>query len=159
MPTQSQPVDEDHDAAVHAFLIQSHRVATEAQFIVDSLPNADPASVRRAVTQLDSIKTVLLNLHDEATTQEELAELVFYTARLMEPLQCFLDSDVPAANSSVPRTYSGDQGRPMYSLDLRRAQALHDLGNTWKDISKAMGVARSTLYNHMHDQGICWYLL
>jgi hypothetical protein len=38
-------------------------------------------------------------------------------------------------------------------LDLRRAQELHALGNTWKDIASAMGVVRQTLYNHMAASG------
>ena len=36
---------------------------------------------------------------------------------------------------------------------MEHAHELHNLGNTWKGIADAMGVARQTLYSHMTAAG------
>jgi hypothetical protein len=143
---------ENHDA-VHHFFMESHKITTEAQFIIDSLPNADLAAVERTVHRLDAIRLILSNLNDPLSSAEKLEELTSYIMNLLIPLEIFLNHPPPSATSNVPRHYSEQKGRPTYLLDLDRANLLHELGNTWKDIAKAMGVSRSTLYNHMASAG------
>ena len=50
-PSQRANIHDD----VHHFFLESHRITTEAQFVIDSLPNADISAVEHAVQQLDSI--------------------------------------------------------------------------------------------------------
>jgi hypothetical protein len=141
-----------HDAA-HHFFMESHRIATEAQFIIDSLPNAEIPAVERIVRQLDSIRTILLSLNDPATTPDETEQLLQFVQYLLTPLKSFLATPPPPANSNVPREFPDTRGRSRYILDLDHAHELHQLGNTWEDIADAMGVTRQTLYNHMAHAG------
>ncbi|KAJ6603094.1 hypothetical protein B0H10DRAFT_2061067 [Mycena sp. CBHHK59/15] len=39
---------------VHNFLMEAHRISQEAQFIVDSLPNAEQPAVERVLHQLSA---------------------------------------------------------------------------------------------------------
>jgi hypothetical protein len=133
--------------------MESHHIATQAQFTIDSLPNADRSAVERLIGQLDAIKTVLLSLDDPATSLAEQDELLSYVFHLSEPLKAFLDAPSPSASFDVPRQFTHNRGCPAYTLNLERAYELHNLGNTWHDISKAMGVSRSTLYRHMEVNG------
>jgi len=143
----------NHDEA-HHFLMESHRIATEAQFIIDSLPNAETPAVERIVRQLEAVRTILLYLDDPATTQAEIDQLVAFVNYLLMPLEQFLAVPPLAANTNIPREHTSSRGRPSYILDLQRAHELHALGNTWEDIATAMGVTRQTLYNHMATSGI-----
>lgn len=143
---------DNHDA-VHHFLMESHRIATEAQFIVDSLPNAEPAAVERVVHQLDAIRIILLSFDDPVTSLQETEHLISYVNFLLALLEAFLAAPPPPVNTRVPREHTNVAGRPRYTLDLNRAHELHQLGNTWKDIADAMRVVRQTLYNHMALDG------
>lgn len=53
--------------------MESYKITTEAQFIIDSLPNADLA-VERMVHRLDAIQSILSNLDDPLTSAEKLEE-------------------------------------------------------------------------------------
>jgi hypothetical protein len=44
--------------------MESHWIATEAQFIVDSLPNTKTAAAEQVVHQLDAIRIILLSFDD-----------------------------------------------------------------------------------------------
>ena len=138
---------------VHHFFLESHRIATEAQFVIDSLPNADIPAVERAVRQLDSIRSILLSLNDPATTPDETEQLLHFVHYLLTPLEAFLANPPPPAHTNIPREFTDTRGRPRYILDLEHAHELHNLGNTWKGIADAMGVARQTLYSHMTAAG------
>lgn len=129
-------------------------IATEANFIISSLPNAESPAVERIVHQLDAIRDILLHLEDPASTPEEIGALVHYVESLLHPLEQFLASPPPPANAFVPRQPSTSRGRPAYILDLDRATELHRLGISWGEIAKAMGVTRQTLYNHMATAGL-----
>lgn len=144
---------ENHDEA-HHFFMESHRIAIEAQFIIDSLPNTEITAVERIVRQLEAVRTILLCLDDPATTSDEIDQLAAYVNFLLIPLEDFLASPPLPANTHIPREYTDTRGRPSYILDLQRAQELHALGNTWKDIATAMGVVRQTLYNRMAANGL-----
>lgn len=137
----------------HFFFMECHRIAMESQFIVDSLPNAETPAVERAVRQLDSIRTILLGLHDPSSTPEEIAKLLTSVQTLQSPLQVYLDNPPPPRNTNVPLLNKNRPGRPQYILDLDRAHELHQLGNTWAAISTAMGVSRQTMYTHMANHG------
>lgn len=144
-----------HDSdSVHRFLMESHKITIEAQFIIDSLPNAETPAVERIVHQLGAIQTLLSNLNDPWTSEARRTTLIDHTNSLLLPLEHFLNNPPPPPSDRTRRSYTGLAGRPTYVLDLNRAVLLHNLGNTWKDISKALGVSRSTLYNHMDAAGI-----
>ncbi|KAJ7761442.1 hypothetical protein B0H16DRAFT_1414953 [Mycena metata] len=49
---------------VHHFLMEAHHIAQEAQFIIDSLPNAETPAVERVTHQLSAIRTILSTLDD-----------------------------------------------------------------------------------------------
>lgn len=144
---------DNHDA-IHHFFMESHRIATEAQFIIDSLPNADIDAVERIIHQLEAIRTILLSLDDPNTSPDEAQQLIYFVSHLLTPLEKFLATPLPPANSNVRCEYTNSKGRPSYVLDLDRAHELHMLGNTWDNIAEAMGVTRQTLYNHMTSQGM-----
>ena len=129
-PRSSSQTD-NHDAT-HHFLMESHHIATEAQFIIDSLPNAENAAVEWIVCQLKAIHTILLSLDDVATSQEKSVQLVAYVNHLLTPLEAYLSTPPQPANLNVPSNYTRSRGRPPFILDLERAQELHNLGNSWE---------------------------
>ncbi|KAI0739365.1 hypothetical protein C8Q80DRAFT_1111999, partial [Daedaleopsis nitida] len=54
----------------------SHRVATEAVFIITSLPNVEPPAAERTVHQLDAVRQILLHLDDPHSSPEETESLI-----------------------------------------------------------------------------------
>ncbi|KAF9457876.1 hypothetical protein BDZ94DRAFT_1313757 [Collybia nuda] len=144
---------EQNDDPFHQFFMESHKICSEAQFVISSLPNAEITAVEQAIHQLGAICTILSNLNDEKTTPEQGAQLMEYVDTLLLPLEVFLSNPPPPPNSGIPLHHTGALGRPTYCIDLNCALLLHDLGNTWKDIAGVMGITRSTLYNHMTRAG------
>ncbi|KAJ6536144.1 hypothetical protein B0H19DRAFT_1270940 [Mycena capillaripes] len=138
---------------VHNFLMEAHRISQESQFIVDSLPNAKQPAVEWVLHQLGAIRTILTNLDDPHSAPETIIALEAYVNGLIQPLAHFLANPPPPARSHIPLNTTGRRGHPSYQLDLDRALLLHDLGNTWEDITWAMGVSLQTLYNHMDNAG------
>ncbi|KAJ7447926.1 hypothetical protein B0H11DRAFT_1878548 [Mycena galericulata] len=59
----------------HRFFMECHQISKEAQFLVDSLPNADSAAVERACRQLSAIRVILIALNDPHSTPAELDDL------------------------------------------------------------------------------------
>ena len=142
------------EESITQFYIEAHRIATEAQFIIGSLPNAERPAVQRIVRQLQVIYGIMLRIDDPLSNPEEIEQLTAYVVQLLSPLEEFLSNPPPPASSFVPRQSTGVQGRPSYALNLNRAQELHKLGNSWKDVAEALGVARKTLYNHLRRAGL-----
>jgi hypothetical protein len=60
------------DDPTHNFLIHADRILQEAQFIIDSIPNAEKSSVERALRQLNAIHLILSNLNDPWLTASEI---------------------------------------------------------------------------------------
>ncbi len=152
-PSTEQPATLS-DESITQFYIEAHRICTEAQFIINSLPNAEVPAAERIVRQLHVIHNIMLHLHDPLATAEELRDLITYVSHLLLPLEEFLESPPPPANSHLPRAASSGRGRPAYVIDLARAQQLHNLGNSWTDVATAMGVDRKTLHNHLVRAGL-----
>ena len=137
------------------FYIESHRVVTQAHFIIQSLPNADLRTVERMASELDAIRCILVGMDDQYTTPEEISELIDLVDTLLHPLEQFISSPPPPANTHIPRAPpTGRRGRPSYTLDTARIQELHNLGNSWVDIANTLGVSRKTLYNHLRAIGV-----
>lgn len=136
---------------LHAFLMECDQICKSAQFVIDTLPNAEHDAVEGAVRHLEAIRTILGNVDDAHTDFEALWD---YVDILLLPLETHLNTPPPLPSSFLPRVYTGRVGRPSYAIDLERAVLLHDLGNTWKDTAKALGIARSTLYEHMDKAGL-----
>ncbi|KAJ6565056.1 hypothetical protein B0H10DRAFT_1929296 [Mycena sp. CBHHK59/15] len=61
---------------IHQFFMEAHRISQEAQFIVDSLPNAEQPAVERLTHQLNAIRTILATLDDPAIDAAMLSDLV-----------------------------------------------------------------------------------
>ncbi|KAF7359937.1 Integrase catalytic domain-containing protein [Mycena venus] len=121
---------------VHTFLMEAHNICVQAQFIL--------GAVRRVVAVID----------DPAITEDIRETLIADVDKLLSPLDDFPANPPPPPGASLPRVHTGLPGRPRYSLDLQRALLLHDLGNSWTDISHAMGVDRKTLYRQFEVAGI-----
>ncbi|KAJ6554736.1 hypothetical protein B0H19DRAFT_927723 [Mycena capillaripes] len=64
--------------SVRHFLMECHRISTETQFIVDSLPNAETPAVERVTHQLDAIRDILTSLNDPYLQGDDLDALIFY---------------------------------------------------------------------------------
>ena len=141
-------------STITQFYIESHRVATEAHFIIQSLPNSTTAAVERIVHQLDAIRQILVRLDDDLADPEEIEGLIDLVDTLLHPLETFLASPPPHPSSHIPQEPTGRRGRPAYVLDNERIQELHNLGNSWADIAAVLGVDRKTLYNHLRAAGI-----
>ncbi|KAJ7652771.1 hypothetical protein DFH06DRAFT_1418395 [Mycena polygramma] len=142
-----------HDET-HRFFMECHQISNESQFLVDSLPNVETAAVERACRQLNAIRVILVALNDPHSAAEDLEHLIAYIDSLLYPLDDFLSHPPLPPHTHIPVEQTGKRGRPAYKLDLDGAILLHDLGNTWYDIAKAMGISRSTLYAHMGDRGL-----
>ncbi|KAJ7443461.1 hypothetical protein FB451DRAFT_1190078 [Mycena latifolia] len=65
---------DDNGDSVHQFLMECHKISTEAQFTVDSLPNAETPAVERVTYQLDAIRDILLGLNDPHLSGDTLEE-------------------------------------------------------------------------------------
>lgn len=138
-----------HPYPIHNFLMEAHNIAIEAQFIVDSLPNADLAAVERITHQLDAVREIVNSINDPSLPVPTIQGLLELVDGLLSSLEQFINHPPPPANAHVPRESTGLPGRPRLTLDMERALLLHDLGNSWDSIAKAMGTVRSTLYLHL----------
>jgi hypothetical protein len=139
------PPDQD---PVHSFLIHAGRILQETQFIIDSIPNVETFSVERALRQLHAIHFVLSNMEDDWLEQSEIDALVDTVIAAGVSLENFQQAPPVSRNIGTSRAASTG-GRPRYVIDLDRAIELHDMGNPWDSVADAMGVCRSTLYNHL----------
>lgn len=139
---------------IQQFYLEAQRICDEAQFIIDSLPNVETPAVERSIHQLDAIHNILLQIQDPYSTPADLNTLITYVNQLLHPLEEYLANPPLHPSAHIPRNSSGRPGRPSYQLDLQRALQLHQLGNSWEDIARALGVSRGTIYNHLNDVGI-----
>ncbi|KAJ7837474.1 hypothetical protein B0H13DRAFT_1651512 [Mycena leptocephala] len=57
---------------VHTFLMEAHHISVQAQFIVDSLPNADNPAVERSTHQLGAVWRVVAVIDDPGITEIRL---------------------------------------------------------------------------------------
>ncbi|KAJ6586627.1 hypothetical protein B0H10DRAFT_1961649 [Mycena sp. CBHHK59/15] len=80
---------------IHQFFMEAHRISQEAQFIVDSLPNAEQPAVECLTHQLSAIRTILATLDDPAIDAAMLSDLVGYVDSLLQPLENFLSHPPP----------------------------------------------------------------
>ncbi|KAJ7844514.1 hypothetical protein B0H14DRAFT_2358574 [Mycena olivaceomarginata] len=69
---------------VHNFLMEAHRISQEAQFIVDSLPNAEQPAVEWVLHQLSAICTILTSLDDPHSAPETILALEAYVNGLIQ---------------------------------------------------------------------------
>ncbi|KAJ7601280.1 hypothetical protein FB45DRAFT_1017076, partial [Roridomyces roridus] len=139
---------------IHAFLMEAHSITVDAQFIVDSLPNADLAAVERSAHQLGAVRKIVEVIDDDSVTDTVRQELLAVVDSLIAPLNSFIVSPPPPANAFIPTDRGDHAGRPRYKLNLHRVQQLHDLGNSFSDIGQAMGVSRWTITRHLEAAGL-----
>ncbi|KAJ7865063.1 hypothetical protein B0H13DRAFT_1898816 [Mycena leptocephala] len=102
---------------VHTFLMESHNICVQAQFIVDSLPNAELPAVERSTHQLQ-FGELLLQL-----MTPELRRM------LLSPLEDFLANPPPPPGASLPKLFadSGELDFPVvvFADDLADSQITH----------------------------------
>ena len=139
---------------VQAFLLHSHELCKEARFIIDSFPNAETVTVERLTHQLYAVRSILHSCNDPHLNDEDIECLLDFLDTHLVQLDAFLDQPPLPISSHLPRTYTGNPGRPSYQLDVERLCLLHDLGNSWIAIGRAYGVDRKTIYNHLLKAGI-----
>ncbi|KAJ7601604.1 hypothetical protein DFH06DRAFT_1025391 [Mycena polygramma] len=70
--------DNAGNTETHRFFMECHKICTESQFLVDSLPNTQTAAVERACRQLNAIRVILVALHDPHSSAEDLEHLISY---------------------------------------------------------------------------------
>ncbi|KAG8975760.1 hypothetical protein FRB90_009420 [Tulasnella sp. 427] len=153
MPIQSRIENENVDA-INNLLTHCRHVTTEARFLRDSLPNVDLPAARRAVTLLQAITNALETLDNPWLNPEDILSAQQEVLESLIPLEEFINNQ---AEVNQPRhrrvVYSGNPGRPPLDLDLDHAQELHDLGNSWDSVARALGTVRSVLMDHMKKAG------
>ncbi|KAJ7153363.1 hypothetical protein C8R46DRAFT_826528, partial [Mycena filopes] len=71
------------------FLTECHTISTEAQFIVDLLPNAETAAVERVTHQLDAIQDILVGLQDPHLGDGTLDDLRLWREVRKDSLETF----------------------------------------------------------------------
>ncbi|KAJ7448555.1 hypothetical protein FB451DRAFT_1532788 [Mycena latifolia] len=94
---------DDNGDSVHQFLMECHKISTEAQFTVDSLPNAETPAVERVTHQLDTIRDILLGLNDPHLSGDTLEAVIAYVTILLSPLENFLSHPPLPARAHIPR--------------------------------------------------------
>ncbi|KAJ6560528.1 hypothetical protein DFH09DRAFT_1364727 [Mycena vulgaris] len=137
---------------VHNFLMEAQHITQEAQFVVESLPNGEQPAVKRVTHQLSAISSILSTLNNPLSDMASAIDPIDYVEGLIRALDDFLTNPPLHPSTHIPRTAAGRPGRPAYAVNLIRALRLHDLGNTWEDISKAMGVFGETIYYYQMER-------
>lgn len=139
-----------------ALLDKVQNLISSTQFFLSSIPNVDNDLGKGLARQLTSSRDLLTDLRDYTLlSKDELRECVDFVDSVLLPLQDHLSHTAQQSEKpEAAKVYTGAGGRPRYEVDLERALQLHDMGNTWTDISKAMGVCRKTLFNHLEAAGL-----
>ncbi|KAF7360009.1 Integrase catalytic domain-containing protein [Mycena venus] len=97
--------NETRDDPVHNFLMEAYNITTQAQFIIDSLPNAEFPAVERSSHQLKAIQQILCTIEDPQLTDEALEDFIVNTP--------------PPPATFLSKEYTGNPGRPHYVLDMQ----------------------------------------
>lgn len=139
-----------------ALLDKVQRLIENTRFFLSSIPNVDEDLGTGLARQLSSSRDLLTDLQDYTLlSKAELQQCVSLLDEVLRPLQDHLLSSAQQAHiPHTPKNYTGDKGRPSCKLDLERIIQLHDMGNTWSDIGRVMGVTRRTIYNHLEAAGM-----
>ena len=135
------------------FLRQADQVVKDARFVADSVPNVEPFAVERALQRLQAVHHILATTQDPWLKPGEMQKLLDGIIALGQGLEDFLTAAPPPPHIGTT-TLPSTGGRPRYDLDLERALELHDMGNSWEDVADALGVARSTLSDHLIRAGL-----
>ncbi|KAJ7725804.1 hypothetical protein B0H16DRAFT_1332570 [Mycena metata] len=67
---------------VHTFLMEAHNICVQAQFIVDSFPNADLPAVERSTHQLSAVRQIVVAIVGPEFTERIREELLATVDRL-----------------------------------------------------------------------------
>ncbi|KAJ7109552.1 hypothetical protein C8R43DRAFT_1139657 [Mycena crocata] len=86
---------------VHTVLMEAHNICVRAQFVVDSLPNAELPAVERSSHQLGAVWQIVAVIDDPAFTDTAREELLAMVAALTLPLDNFIANPPPPANVSL----------------------------------------------------------
>lgn len=146
------PRDPAIDAAV--FYAQAGKICREAEFIIQSFPNAEMHAVKRSNRLLDGVWAILRDLDDAYIEPETNRAMLECVESLITKLCEFETAPPPPPNAGVERLRTGRPGQPRYIIDLDEVLFQRGIGAKFKDIAKAMGVSTKTLRNHLQEAGI-----
>lgn len=77
---------------VHHFLAECHRLTSQANFLIDSIPNAETEATESMIRKLYAVRSILHDLNDPLTTPEEIQHLCDFIESKIQPLESFLES-------------------------------------------------------------------
>lgn len=137
-------------------LNKTQKLIDTTRFFLSSVPNVDNDLGVGLARQLRATRDILTDLRDYTLlSKQELQQCVGLVDDILTPLNVHLASSCHTEHARQPeKVYTGEGGRPRYSLDLERILQLHDMGNTWEDIGAAIGVNRRTIFNHLEKAGL-----
>lgn len=134
-----------------AFVRTASEMMDDAKFVVETLPNAEPFAIERAIHRLESISVALCHLipSECGIPSDKITELVERCLLLLRPLDASKTAPSVCSVVKPPVNHNGSPSRPCYVLDLDWVEALRWNGATWRDIATTLNISRTTLYNHM----------
>ena len=137
-------------------LIVTHSVYTKLVCCIDGIlrlkENISILHVRQqhSIPEIEVIRKVLFVLSNMLNNLEE--ESLFWNAK-MERLTPNIQEHMQSGNF-VHFDLNGLPGRPKITIDVEQIQSLRTIGFTWVDISKMLGISRSTLYRRCAEMGL-----
>lgn len=146
------PQDPAIDVAM--FYQRAGKICREAEYIVQSLPNADLHSVARTRRQLIAVWDFLDRLEDPSTGPHANALMKECVEALATRLYEFESQPPPPRNAGVRRVRTGRRGQPRFDIDINDVLFQRGIGAQYIDIARAMGVSDRTLRNHLRRAGI-----
>ncbi|KAG6914284.1 hypothetical protein DXG01_001300 [Tephrocybe rancida] len=144
---------EQDDSNVDELLQRAQRIATEARFVISSLPNAEETAIQYSLRQLRAVYSILTHLDDPYISEANLSDMKDHVMSLITPLEEHYQTP-NVHHSAVTELQDGQPGRLRQIIDLEQAQTLHNLGASWTRVAEAMGTTRQTLFNHLREAGL-----
>jgi hypothetical protein len=143
--------------ACSSFWEQTEKIFRDCQFVLGSMPNVELFSLERAIKLLEAL--VFVADHPPTILPISPSDALHLKAKAMDIISQLLELRQAVAEAEAYSTPAATQepegrGRPKLLINLRLAVELHNLGNSWSDVSDALGCSRRSLYNHLKRQGI-----
>lgn len=144
------------DLELDSIIEESRLICDDASAVLNQIPSCDPNSVECSLRKLNALTSILsapLLFQANALQEEIIQELIEYIMKLA----ALLEEQIPDTTTRHPETQQTSnrgRGRPSYQLNIASMVELHDLGISWEDIAKSVGVVRRRIYNHLVKEGI-----
>lgn len=131
---------------------EAEHICLEASSVLDKSPFCDQTLVTLCLRKLNALVSVLNDVDVDSGLNVIIERLIAYVLELIGSLDA--EQRVKSETQPNPQPSNDKVGRPRYAVDINAAVSLHELGLSWKIIAKTFGIARSTIYNHLHYAGI-----